>query len=318
MQWGQSEVLPEGDTLRQAFEQLAQGGRFIVGGPESCARQMREHVERLGATTFLFRFQWPGMPQELVLASMRRTAEEVFPLVRGAGRTRGPPAVAATPAQAGRSQHASAHAARRGIAVSGRPLRRSRWSTGVAATSAIVKRPQQAHGEASSSRPWKRSSFGSAAANAALPAVGRGRLGAEPGADAQAERGLLDRQERGAQIRRDRVEQPVDRGAIGQVGRVDLRVARARREIAQDGVRLGQLEAVVDDRGDAAERVDGEVPVGPRLRERHLAQLGRLAQLGEQETHLLGVRRERVVVQHERHGVLLGGRRADASIPAWH
>ena len=82
VQWGQSEVLPEGDTLRQAFDRLAEGGRFIVGGPETCARQIREHVERLGATTFLFRFQWPGMPQELVLSSMRRAAEGVFPLLR--------------------------------------------------------------------------------------------------------------------------------------------------------------------------------------------------------------------------------------------
>jgi len=82
VQWGQDEVLPPGDTLRQAFDELAQGGRFIVGGPESCAREVREHVARLGATSLLFRFQWPGMPQELVLASMRRAAEEVFPLVR--------------------------------------------------------------------------------------------------------------------------------------------------------------------------------------------------------------------------------------------
>jgi alkanesulfonate monooxygenase SsuD/methylene tetrahydromethanopterin reductase-like flavin-dependent oxidoreductase (luciferase family) len=74
--------MPEGDTLRQAFAQLAQGGRFIVGGPETCTRQIREHVERLGATAFLFRFQWPGMPQELVLASMRRAAEAIFPLLR--------------------------------------------------------------------------------------------------------------------------------------------------------------------------------------------------------------------------------------------
>ena len=88
VQWGQSEVLPEGDTLRQAFEQLAEGGRFIVGGPESCARQVREHVERLGATSFLFRFQWPGMPQELVLSSMRRAAEEVFPLVLASASSR--------------------------------------------------------------------------------------------------------------------------------------------------------------------------------------------------------------------------------------
>jgi len=81
VQWGQSEVLPEGDTLRQGFEQLAGGGRFIVGGPETCARQLREHVERLGVTCFLCRFQWPGMPQELVLESMRRAAADVFPLL---------------------------------------------------------------------------------------------------------------------------------------------------------------------------------------------------------------------------------------------
>lgn len=81
VQWGQSDVLPEGDTLRQEFAQLAEGGRFIVGGPDTCARQVREHVERLGATCFLFRFQWPGMPQALVLESMRRAAAEVFPRV---------------------------------------------------------------------------------------------------------------------------------------------------------------------------------------------------------------------------------------------
>ena len=81
VQWGQSEVLPEGDTLRQEFDELAGGGRFIVGGPETCARQLREHVDRLGVTTFLFRFQWPGMPQELVLDSMLRAASDVFPLI---------------------------------------------------------------------------------------------------------------------------------------------------------------------------------------------------------------------------------------------
>ena len=177
VQWGQSEVLPEGDTLRQAFEQLAEGGRFIVGGPETCARQVREHVARLGATTFLFRFQWPGMPQELVLASMRRAAEERLPAASLARRR----AVAATPAQAGRSQQASAQAASRGIAVSASPLRRRRCSTGVAATSAIVKRPQQAHGDAVSSRPSNSCELrGSACGERGPAAIGRGRLGAEP------------------------------------------------------------------------------------------------------------------------------------------
>ena len=81
VRWGQSEVLPGGDTLRQAFGELAAGGRFIVGGPQTCARQVREHIERLGATAFLSRFQWPGMPQDLVSSSMRRAAEQVVPLV---------------------------------------------------------------------------------------------------------------------------------------------------------------------------------------------------------------------------------------------
>jgi alkanesulfonate monooxygenase SsuD/methylene tetrahydromethanopterin reductase-like flavin-dependent oxidoreductase (luciferase family) len=82
VQWGQSDVLPRDDTLRQAFDELAGAGRFIVGGPETCARQIREHIRRLGVTSLLFRCQWPGMPQELVLGSLRRAAEEVFPLVR--------------------------------------------------------------------------------------------------------------------------------------------------------------------------------------------------------------------------------------------
>jgi alkanesulfonate monooxygenase SsuD/methylene tetrahydromethanopterin reductase-like flavin-dependent oxidoreductase (luciferase family) len=82
VKWGQSDVMPAGDTLRLGFDELAGGGRFIVGGPETCARQVRDHIRRLGVTSLFFRFQWPGMPQELVLPSMRRAAEEVFPRVR--------------------------------------------------------------------------------------------------------------------------------------------------------------------------------------------------------------------------------------------
>ena len=80
---GRARCCPRATRSGRRSSSSREGGRFIVGGPETCARQVREHVARLGATSFLFRFQWPGMPQELVLASMRRAAESVFPLVAG-------------------------------------------------------------------------------------------------------------------------------------------------------------------------------------------------------------------------------------------
>jgi alkanesulfonate monooxygenase SsuD/methylene tetrahydromethanopterin reductase-like flavin-dependent oxidoreductase (luciferase family) len=80
--WGQSEVLPRGDTLRREFEELTAGGRFVLGSPETCAQILTDHVDRLGADHFVCRVQWPGMPQRAVLNSMRLLASEVLPAVR--------------------------------------------------------------------------------------------------------------------------------------------------------------------------------------------------------------------------------------------
>ena len=80
--WGQSEVLPPGDTLRRAFEELTGGGRFVLGSPATCAALLAEHVDRLGADHIVCRAQWPGMPQEHVLRTLRLLAEEVLPLLR--------------------------------------------------------------------------------------------------------------------------------------------------------------------------------------------------------------------------------------------
>lgn len=77
--WGQSEVLPEGDTLRRDWAQLTGGGRFIIGSPETCARQVREHVDRLGIDHLICRVQWPGMGQAASLRTLRLLAEEVIP-----------------------------------------------------------------------------------------------------------------------------------------------------------------------------------------------------------------------------------------------
>ncbi len=82
VEWGQSDVLPRGDTLRREFAELTAGGRFVLGSPETCASILVEHVERLGADHFVCRLQWPGMPQRDVLRSMRLLAQEVLPEVR--------------------------------------------------------------------------------------------------------------------------------------------------------------------------------------------------------------------------------------------
>jgi alkanesulfonate monooxygenase SsuD/methylene tetrahydromethanopterin reductase-like flavin-dependent oxidoreductase (luciferase family) len=82
VEWGQSEVLPPGDTLRREFAELTAGGRFVLGSPETCAAILAEHVERLGADHFVCRLQWPGMPQREVLSSMRLLAREVLPELR--------------------------------------------------------------------------------------------------------------------------------------------------------------------------------------------------------------------------------------------
>jgi alkanesulfonate monooxygenase SsuD/methylene tetrahydromethanopterin reductase-like flavin-dependent oxidoreductase (luciferase family) len=79
VEWGQSDVMPEGDTLRQAWEELTAGGRFIIGSPETAGRMLAEHAERAGTTQIVCRMQWPGMEQELVLRSMRLLAEEALP-----------------------------------------------------------------------------------------------------------------------------------------------------------------------------------------------------------------------------------------------
>jgi alkanesulfonate monooxygenase SsuD/methylene tetrahydromethanopterin reductase-like flavin-dependent oxidoreductase (luciferase family) len=77
--WGQSDVMPDGDTLRRAWEELTAGGRFIIGSPETCGRLLREHAERAGITHLVCRLQWPGMEQEHVLRSMRLLVDEALP-----------------------------------------------------------------------------------------------------------------------------------------------------------------------------------------------------------------------------------------------
>jgi alkanesulfonate monooxygenase SsuD/methylene tetrahydromethanopterin reductase-like flavin-dependent oxidoreductase (luciferase family) len=82
--WGQSEVMPAGDTLRREWQELTGGGRFILGSPATCAAQLREHADRLGTDHVICRVQWPGMPQTDVLRTLRLLAGEVQPRLAAA------------------------------------------------------------------------------------------------------------------------------------------------------------------------------------------------------------------------------------------
>lgn len=76
--WGQDKALPQGDRFDVAFEELVRD-RFIIGDPDDCIREIQRHADLLGANTFIFRIQWPGMEQAKVLRSIGLLADRVLP-----------------------------------------------------------------------------------------------------------------------------------------------------------------------------------------------------------------------------------------------
>jgi alkanesulfonate monooxygenase SsuD/methylene tetrahydromethanopterin reductase-like flavin-dependent oxidoreductase (luciferase family) len=77
-EWGQDQVLPESQTFDVEFDELRRG-RFILGSPESCRAQLAELIATVGPGHVLLRPQWPGMPHEQVMASLKRLTENVLP-----------------------------------------------------------------------------------------------------------------------------------------------------------------------------------------------------------------------------------------------
>ncbi len=81
-QWGQDKAMPEGDNdLDLDFDELIRD-RFLLGSPGEVAEQMISLSKNFGVNHLIVSVQWPGMPQSLVLDTMRLLAEEVFPKVR--------------------------------------------------------------------------------------------------------------------------------------------------------------------------------------------------------------------------------------------
>ena len=76
--WGQHKALPEGDDMTQAFDELLRD-RFIIGSPAECADEIQRSASAVGADTMIFRLSWPGMPQDVILRSLRLLGEQVRP-----------------------------------------------------------------------------------------------------------------------------------------------------------------------------------------------------------------------------------------------
>ena len=83
-QWGQNEVMPEGDNdLGVEFDELIRD-RFLLGSPDEVAGQILRLHRETGINHLIMSVQWPGMPQSLALDELHMLAEEVFPRVRRA------------------------------------------------------------------------------------------------------------------------------------------------------------------------------------------------------------------------------------------
>ncbi|HET6608640.1 MAG TPA: LLM class flavin-dependent oxidoreductase [Rhodopila sp.] len=67
--WGMTSPL-EGTTLDEFAKE-----RFIIGDKESVKDEILMYKERLGSDHFIMRSQWPGMPQDKTIASIKRLGE---------------------------------------------------------------------------------------------------------------------------------------------------------------------------------------------------------------------------------------------------
>ena len=61
-------------TASMSFEEMARD-RFIIGDKVSVKEEIARYRELLGVDHFIMRCQWPGLPQQQVLESIRRLGE---------------------------------------------------------------------------------------------------------------------------------------------------------------------------------------------------------------------------------------------------
>ncbi|MGH3314170.1 MAG: LLM class flavin-dependent oxidoreductase [Streptomyces sp.] len=75
--WGQDQVLPASQSFDKEFDELRRG-RFILGSAATCRARLADLIEHVNPENILLRPQWPGMPQEKVMAGLKRLTDEVL------------------------------------------------------------------------------------------------------------------------------------------------------------------------------------------------------------------------------------------------
>ena len=76
--WGQDDVLPNNETFKIPFEQLAKD-RFMLGNPGEIVEEIQRYEETLGITHMFFRMQWAGLPHSEVLEQIELFRTEIIP-----------------------------------------------------------------------------------------------------------------------------------------------------------------------------------------------------------------------------------------------
>ena len=79
--WGLDKPMPKGESLSVPFDDLATD-RFIVGAPEECRADIERHATLLGVNHFIFRIQWPGMPQASAMEQIELLGREIVARLR--------------------------------------------------------------------------------------------------------------------------------------------------------------------------------------------------------------------------------------------
>lgn len=85
--WGQQGALPQDDSWANDFRELA-ADRFVIGDPVAVRAELSRYLGDLPEINhIILRVQYPGMPQELILRSMRLLADQVLPYVTGSAQS---------------------------------------------------------------------------------------------------------------------------------------------------------------------------------------------------------------------------------------